>query len=176
MNTPIKLEEYFFPVVQVVADPSAEEEDQGFKYKAEVSLSHNEEEDLYQVAVEISSIPEGKDQKQHYTINLVVIGLFRVASDFPNIGKLLYVNGSSILYGAAREFLITITSRGPWEALRLPTHSFLEQYESEAGKDEETKKQKSSKGGKSGKQKGSGSNKKSKPVPKGTASPKKKTN
>ena len=33
--------------------------------------------------------------------------------------------GTSILYSAAREYLITVTSRGPWPALVLPTVSFM---------------------------------------------------
>jgi len=39
-------------------------------------------------------------------------------------GKLLRINGSSILYSSAREFLITVTSRMPYGALILPTVSF----------------------------------------------------
>jgi len=38
--------------------------------------------------------------------------------------NLLMVNGLSLLYGAAREHIASITSRGPWEAFYLPTVSF----------------------------------------------------
>jgi len=130
MNTPIKLDEYFFPVVQVVADPSAEDKEQELDYKIEVSLSHDKEKKLYQVAIEITSIQD--DKAHQYAINVVAIGIFRVDKRFKDINKLLYINGASMLYSAAREFLITITSRGPWGAVTLPTHSFLEQFKKEA--------------------------------------------
>ena len=130
MNTPIKIDEYFFPVVQVVADPSAEDKEQELDYKIEVSLSHDKEKKFYQVAIEITSIQD--DKAQQYAINVVVIGIFRVDKRFKDIKKMLYINGASMLYSAAREFLITITSRGPWGAVTLPTHSFLEQFKKEA--------------------------------------------
>lgn len=130
MNTPIKLDESFFPVVQVVADPSAEDNEHELDYKIEVSLSHDKEKKLYQVAIEITSNQD--DKSQQYVINVVAIGIFRVDKRFKDINKMLYINGASMLYSAAREFLITITSRGPWGAVTLPTHSFLEQFKNEA--------------------------------------------
>ncbi len=36
------------------------------------------------------------------------------------------VTGSSILYSAAREFLLTLMGRGPWSPMMLPTISFME--------------------------------------------------
>ena len=146
MNTPIKLDEYFFPVVQVVANPSAEENEQELDYTVEVSLSHDKEKKFYQVSVEISTIPE--DESQQYVINIVAIGIFRIDKRFKDINKLLYINGSSMLYSAAREFIITITSRGPWGAVTLPTHSFLEQFKKEAKKTEKQPKKTSKKSSK----------------------------
>lgn len=61
-------------------------------------------------------------------IELVAVGFFEVNSDWPDPLKLLKINGATILYSAAREFLITITSRGPWGAIPLPATSFLALY------------------------------------------------
>ena len=36
------------------------------------------------------------------------------------------MNGSSILYSSAREYLLLITSRAPWGQLKLPTMSFAD--------------------------------------------------
>ncbi len=129
-DTPLLLEEYFFPVVQVVANSTPPEEDIKLNFDINVSLreNENEEEKLYQVAVDIHSTEEVEASKQPYTIHIVAIGIFSVASEFPDIPKLLHITGSSMLYSAAREFLITITSRGPWDAISLPTFSFFNQY------------------------------------------------
>ncbi len=136
MDTPLSLNDYFFPIVQVVADPSSGDIPPE-KFKIDVTISVNDETNVYQVAVEIQSSPEDDQKKQQYTIHLVVVGLFEVDPLFPDIGKLLYTTGSSMLYSAAREFLITVTSRGPWSAVKLPTFSFLEKYNEERkGSDE----------------------------------------
>lgn len=130
MDTQLELKEYFFPVVQVVAEPDTEEFNEPFEFTVDVSISEGEikDEKLYQVSVEIESIPEEPEQKQQYSFHLVVVGFFTVNQNHPDIWKLLYINGSSILFGAAREFLITVTSRGPWPAVSLPSISFLNKY------------------------------------------------
>jgi len=61
-------------------------------------------------------------------VELIAIGFFSVNAEWKDPLKLLEVTGASILYAAAREFLITITSRGPWGAIMLPTTSFLVMY------------------------------------------------
>jgi len=129
-DTPLLLEEYFFPVVQVVANSSTPEEEIELNFDINVTLRENESEGkkLYQVAVDIHSTEEIEESKQPYTIHLVAIGIFSVVPEFPDIPKLLHITGSSMLYSAAREFLITITSRGPWDAISLPTFSFFNQY------------------------------------------------
>jgi len=38
--------------------------------------------------------------------------------------KLLYVNGCSVLYGAAREFIRSMTASGPYPPYILPTYRF----------------------------------------------------
>ena len=60
-----------------------------------------------------------------YAIHLVVVGLFTIDKKFPDHEKLLRVTGASMLYSAAREFIITVTSRGPWSEVIIPTVSFL---------------------------------------------------
>ncbi len=131
MNTPLRLDSYFFPVVQVVANPNYRdsEKQQEQPFKIVPSVVKNGENGLYQVSVEISLLQEEEKSPVPYSIHLVAFGFFAVQPDWPEPEKLLFINGSTILYAAAREFLITISSRGPWSAVTLPMVSFLRIYQ-----------------------------------------------
>jgi preprotein translocase subunit SecB len=63
-----------------------------------------------------------------YTGHVSVEGFFTVLDSFPdeNMQKLVAVNGASILYGSAREFVSNLTSRSTNGELLLPSMSFLE--------------------------------------------------
>ncbi|MBU0483914.1 MAG: hypothetical protein KKB30_05315 [Proteobacteria bacterium] len=128
MESPLALIEYCFPVAQVVANPEREKNSDvnDIRFDAEVGVAESADGGLYQVTVEITSIDpiEIDKEKNPYDIHVVALGHFKVHPDWPDPGKLVRVNGASILYSAAREFIITITSRGPWGAITIPTKSF----------------------------------------------------
>lgn len=131
MDTPLQLEEYFFPHVKVSADPEAVGPDGTAKCDFGINVNAIKTEDepgSYQVSLVIASSPESEKQRIPYSIELAVIGFFKVSPEWPDPQKLLEINGASILYAAAREFIITITSRGPWGSFMLPTASFLKIY------------------------------------------------
>lgn len=131
MDTPLQLEEYFFPHVKVSADPEAVGPDGTAKCDFGInvnSIKTADETGSFQVSLVIASSPEFEKQRIPYSIELAVIGFFKVSPEWPDPHKLLEINGASILYAAAREFIITITSRGPWGAFMLPTASFLKMY------------------------------------------------
>lgn len=129
MKSPLKIVSYFFPAVAVAADPNFNPDNDTVEPEVEVNIgvARDEENDSYEVALEISLEAENEKKKQPYSISLVAIGIFQVAPDFPDPDKLLRLNGASIIYGAAREFIITITSRGPWGQVMLPSISFINQ-------------------------------------------------
>lgn len=133
--TPLVVESYFFPHVNVTADPQYKPTGQAEKtphFDIKVSAEDSPQNGIRQVVVEIYSAAENEDEHQAYTVDLVCIGLFKVAPDYPEPEKLLRISGAAMLYSAAREFLLTITSRGPWGALTLPMASFIpRQQESE---------------------------------------------
>lgn len=148
MDTPLQLKEYFFPIVNVTADPHYDSENPVWPdVSLNVQLNKDEKTDLYQVAVEINAASTDEEKIAPYAIELLAVGAFTVHPEWDNIEKLLKVTGASILYSAAREFIITITSRGPWPAYHLPTASFLNMYEEaleqteESHIDEEVKKE-----------------------------------
>jgi len=58
-----------------------------------------------------------------------VIGFFRWSTEGQpedQVAQIVAVNGASILYSSAREYLLMITSRAPWGQLSLPTMSFAD--------------------------------------------------
>ncbi len=133
---PLELKKYFFPFVQVAADaeyePSAQKISPHFEVRT--TVEHDEENGIYQVALEIIAEPEDENSKIPYSIHLITVGLFTVDENFPEREELLKVTGASLLYSAAREFIITVTSRGPWSQVIIPTISFLQQATKKYGK------------------------------------------
>jgi preprotein translocase subunit SecB len=130
-NTPLRLNNYFFPVVQVVANPKYRKTDEHRepRFKISPSFKKNDENDLYQVSVDIHLLHKEEEVQVPYLIHLVAFGFFEVQPEWPEPEKLLFINGSTILYAAAREYLITVSSRGPWGAVTLPMVSFLNMYQ-----------------------------------------------
>jgi len=150
MNPPLIVKEYFFPFVQVSADPehTGDKETPGVDFETKIAVDKDPEDDTYQVTLEITAMPEDETKRIPYAIHLIAVGMFSVDKDWPDPEKLLRINGASILYSSAREFLITITSRGPWAPMVLPTISFLpveENKNKEPKKIKTTKKTKSTK-------------------------------
>lgn len=128
MQAPLEIISYFFPSVSVAADPQFNPEDKRFEpdLKVKVGVERENDNNSYQVALDISFEPESEEKSYPYSVHLVAIGIFKVAPDFPDPEKLLRITGASIIYGAAREFVITITSRGPWGPVMLPSISFMQ--------------------------------------------------
>jgi preprotein translocase subunit SecB len=130
---PLELRQYFFPYVEVGADAEYEPTEDTSEPNVEIktSVARDEKNHAFQVVVEILIEPENEKSRVPYSIHLVTVGLFTLKEDFPEKEKLLRITGASMLYSAAREFIITITSRGPWPPVIVPTVSFLPKEEKE---------------------------------------------
>jgi preprotein translocase subunit SecB len=70
----------------------------------------------------------GPDKNSPYNFAIALLGTFDVHPEFPaeRAKQLVETNGSSILYGAARQILRDAMSSGPYRSLLLPTASFVE--------------------------------------------------
>jgi len=66
-----------------------------------------------------------------YVGTVECIGIFTVLPAWPEdqIEKLVLVNGTGLIYTIIREMICSITARGPFDVLMLPTQSFLDFYE-----------------------------------------------
>ncbi len=70
-----------------------------------------------------------ENQNFPYTFKLSLVGMFVCKEGLPaslEEERYVRVNGSSVLYGAAREVLRSITTLSPWGVVLLPSLSFVE--------------------------------------------------
>ena len=87
---------------------------------------HMKDTDRYSVELTLES-DAGDQVGCPYSYKLVVEGFFKIIdSSIDDRTRSAYVTnaGPSILFGAAREFLLQLTSRGPHEAPGLPMIAF----------------------------------------------------
>ena len=128
----LQLEGYFYPRIIIKADPkykpSNGKRDVEIDIKSKFSL-RSEQERTWQVIIFIKTIRNKGSIP--YDIEIQSVGFFKVALDYPEdeMEKLVEIGGPSILYSAARDFILTITSRGPWGELLIPSITFIKQQE-----------------------------------------------
>ncbi|WP_084457694.1 protein-export chaperone SecB [Desulfocurvus vexinensis] len=131
---PLEMKEHFFTKVSFAANDSLTEEDvasskpfeHDFKCFVEV-LTNNKDPLLHQVRLKIV-VAEKEDALKAYDIEIEVVGLFRPTREFDTDEELkgmIQIIGATLLYGAAREYIYSLTLRGPWPPVYLPTTSFI---------------------------------------------------
>jgi preprotein translocase subunit SecB len=123
MTKALQLNNYFFPVVNIVANtdwtPELASKSLPPLVNCNVQTTKAEDfEDTFEVMldIDVKSTPENLCQ---YDIHLTAVGIFLVSGDIPNKDQYITMNGSSILYSSSREFLLNTLSRGPWPPIML---------------------------------------------------------
>ena len=130
---PLLLEESYFDEVHVEAAPEyvPDPEAAPRRHGVEVQLglaTVDESPGLWRVSLDIRH-KSVDDETPRYRFRLRAVGFFRYVADAqtePDVARLMAANGASILYSSAREYLLLLTSRGPWGQLSLPTLSFAD--------------------------------------------------
>jgi len=71
------------------------------------------------------------DKVSPYIGTVQCVSILRVSPEWPesDIEKLVFINGTGMLYSSIREMICNITSRGPYAMAMLPAQSFLEAYQ-----------------------------------------------
>lgn len=135
-RAPLSLERYFYTRVHVDAnreygpdDTQTAPRDVDIDVKVGMLRDANDS-DRYQIVLSISNLT-AKEGRLPYNVDAEIVGVFRLDANFKHENRehLLKVNGSSILYGALREYLLMLTGRGPWGEFQIPTISFLHESE-----------------------------------------------
>lgn len=130
------LKNHFFTLIAVEAAPGGNLEascDLVPEFDVRPRKGDNEEWEFV-LFIQVSSKNEG--DRFAYSASIRVQGLFEVLDHFPanDREKLITVNGLSILYGACREMLLTLTARCVHGALSLPSISFTQLVDEESAK------------------------------------------
>lgn len=144
--TPLRLEHYFFTRIHSEANPEfvTSERDESQRPDVDVGakidvFKHEADPHRYQLTLTVDKVV-GTEGAMPYKLDIQVVGLFVTDPEFKhdNIDRLVHVNGASMLYTAAREFVLMITGRGPWGPFQLPTVNFhwaLAEHEEKQTKD-----------------------------------------
>jgi preprotein translocase subunit SecB len=133
--SPLQLLRYLVPEVSCSANPSFDPEKdyeagtEQLSVSAVVTQQQAPEKftgHSWSVEMRISQkLKEG--QNSPYTFEVALVGFFACGGGLPPAAeeeRFVRVNGSSMLYGAAREIIRSLTARGPWGEIFLASASF----------------------------------------------------
>jgi len=125
----LRLEKSFFTRVVIQADREGNGE---AKWEVEATpevAKQGEDKRKWAVVLKVRIKPIG-DLKPRYQVEVEAAGSFSVIEEWPEpqIEQLVHINGPAVLFSAIREMICTVTSRGPWPMLFLPTVSFVDSY------------------------------------------------
>jgi preprotein translocase subunit SecB len=133
MNSPLQLKEHRFTQFSVEAIatglPGA-----GTQVKTQYSVGRSDtDKHLWRVILKAEFGPSEEQKACPYRGHVEMIGWFAVSEKWPEdkTEELVKVNGASILYGAIREMLLTVTARSSHDAFMLPTMSFASAVKAE---------------------------------------------
>lgn len=104
----------------------------GLDLNVESALKQDEEHpERWYVSLSVESKKADDPKSTPYTCRVTVFGMFFCAPDESHtveerlkMKRMIYVNGSSILYSSVRDHIRTFTGTGPYRGLILPTHRF----------------------------------------------------
>jgi preprotein translocase subunit SecB len=128
-DSPLQLERHIFKRVEIVA---SDKPDQGAVNLMNVQLRCAQaagEPNRFLIGLGLKLLPHPDSHKTpQYTGEIFVEGEFRIAEDVPADRQQVTViaNGAGILFGAIREMVLNVTSRGPWPPLMLKTLHFID--------------------------------------------------
>lgn len=125
--SPLQLERYFFTKIQLEAHATKDAK-VAHQIECNVELGQAVEEPRrYQVELNVR-LKSPPDQQAAYTGEFQAVGLFRVVDSCPQekCDDLVEANGAALLFGAIREMVSNLTSRGPWPAVMLRTVTFAQ--------------------------------------------------
>lgn len=128
-HIPLRLDAYFFDITEVRVNVDYDR-DAGCDLTQLIQVKkdffrHKSDETAYQVLLEVA-LKSSEEQKTPYNVYVTTRGFFKFNDDVPEERKqALIENGTfSILYGATREYIASLTSRGPFGPMIIPPVQF----------------------------------------------------
>ena len=128
LPSPLQLDKYFFTKINLEAQFSHCEEMGDIATKVSCAYKTDDER-RWMVTLNVA-IKQKETQKTPptYLGEFEIIGFFHVDEDYDKekLQKLVHFNAPAMLYGAVREMVLNLSSRGPNLHMTLPTVSFLD--------------------------------------------------
>ena len=148
-SSPLQLERHEFTEIHLVANQTDSPEG-GFEIGIQKEFKlHDANPRSFILILTIQLSASDPDKPCPYDAKLTISGHFNVAEVYQgNPEQLIDVTGASILYGAAREMLANLTSRGPHGLVSLPSVSFLSASPAKKSAKKAAKKKAATKAGK----------------------------
>jgi preprotein translocase subunit SecB len=157
--SPLHLEGYFVKELAVEVNPSFEKRQaitawMGYHYQPDdlfepdvvtfdaSGFYASKKDDPLRRVCALTIVSDRKPRKKvPYFFRITLEGYFQICPSYPTerIEILFHANAPGLLYGAAREILASITGRGPFPAIVLPSISFLDDAEKIAAEINEQK-------------------------------------
>jgi len=129
---PISLRSCYFTEVRILSQAEARAEDlNNVDVTPKINVFSPSGDNPWNAFIIFRVIISAKDGAlPPYYGELEVMGDFQISDSWPEpqIEKLVYVNGSGMLYSAVREMVCNITARGLFPLLLLPSISFFEMF------------------------------------------------
>ncbi len=130
----IQMNQYFLSRLNYSVNPDFDPDKELNLNFPDVSVEHDanplNEESLreWQVGLKVGFSPS-EESNAPYSFSAEIVGLFSVSDTVlpEKIAPLVQTNATSVLYSTLREIVHTITSKGPYFPLLLPTVCFYEQ-------------------------------------------------
>lgn len=135
------LDNYFFPVISIHANPHFEPSNKDTHNKAAIDINGNfaitEDDKTCTAVLNISVRPPEEGIIIPYEIEITAVGSFSIPEGLTTdqIGEKAPIFAFSILYTSAREMILTLTGRGPWAPTLLPVHTFQADHLEEDSED-----------------------------------------
>ena len=130
----IQLEQYYLSSFNYSVNPDFDPEKAVNVKFSDISETHGilplngETLNEWQVDLKVGFAPSG-DSNAPYSFSAEIVGLFSVVDGIPKeeISSFVEANATSVLYSTLREIVHTVTSKGPYFPLLLPTPCFYKQ-------------------------------------------------
>jgi preprotein translocase subunit SecB len=132
-KSPLIVKDYFVTDLSIKANPLAEGSPAPIAGNSNISTKvetaqHVENQRDWKAAIQIKCEPIEKNSGG-YSIAIELVGFFEVANEMPEdrVADIIAANAPAVLYGAAREIILLITSRGPFPPFSLPSATFIDE-------------------------------------------------
>lgn len=130
-KAPLLLERYFLTDLRLVTrhefDPKRKAIYKFSRLLSDVKYLVNEKHPgVWMVPLHLKYESKSSDNVP-YSFSINIVGFFRVHEEYPKdkAEDLIHINAPAMLFGAAREVIGSISGRGPWGPILLPSVNFI---------------------------------------------------